>query len=126
MSGKGAARVRYHAVHEFHDKVLRVHGLVEQYATARDKPDDLLQPIGRAFARLKTLFLGAGLDNLSHLCASMEIAARRGHSRVMKVRILRDTVASIRMQLDVEMRGLLAQIKAEEEKEKEEKEKEKS
>jgi chemotaxis protein histidine kinase CheA len=124
MSGKGAAHVRHVALLEFTDRVQRVHGLVEQYATARQNPDEYLAPIGRAFARLKTQFLGAGFDHLSQLCAAMEIAARRGQSRPMKTRILRDAVGSMRMQLDVELRAALADIKAEEEKETKESKKE--
>ena len=124
MSGKAAAQARHHALLDFSDKVQRIHGLVEQYAMGRNNPDEYLPPIGRAFARLKTAFLGAGLDSLSHLCGSMEIAARRRHTRQMKIRILRDAVASMRLQLDVEMRSLLAEIHAEEEKQKEEQQKE--
>jgi hypothetical protein len=120
MSGKAAAQVRHHALLDLNEKVQRLHGLVEQYAGARHDPDGHLPPIGRTFARLKTIFLGAGFDNLSQICGAMEIAARRGHSRTMKVRILRDAVGSIRMQIDVEMRSLLAEMKAQEEKEKEE------
>jgi chemotaxis protein histidine kinase CheA len=123
MSGKALAQSRYNALLECGDSVRRVHGLVEQYATARHDPDEYLAPIGRAFARLKTQFLGAGFDSLSQLCTQMEIAARRGHSRSMKTRILRDAVGSLRMQLDGETRAALAEVKAEEEKGREESEK---
>jgi hypothetical protein len=123
MSFKAAAQVRHHEMVEFTEKVQRVHGLVEQYAMARVNADEHLPRLGRAFSQLKTAFLRAGQDNLSQMCAAMEIATRRGLSRAMKVRILRDTVGSIRMQLDVAVRRLLADVKAEEEKEKEEREK---
>src|SRR5687768_120865 len=119
MSGNAASQIRHHTLLEFTEKVQHLHGLVERYAVARQNTDEYLAPIGRAFARLKTVFLGAGFDHLSQLCGAMEITSRRGHSRQMKVRILRDAVGSMRMQLDVELRSLLADMKAEEEKKKE-------
>lgn len=119
MTGNAASQVRHHALLEFSDKIQHVHGLVERYAMAGQNPDEHLAPIGRAFARLKIAFLGAGFDSLSQLCGAMEITSRRGHSRQMKIRILREAVGSMRMRLDVELRSLHAEIKAQEEKEKE-------
>jgi chemotaxis protein histidine kinase CheA len=119
MAGKAASQVRHHTLMEFTEKIQHLHGLVERYAMARQNPDEYLPPIARVFARLKTAFLGAGFDNLSQLCGSMEITSRRGHSKQMKMRILREAVGSMRMQLDVELRSLLAEMKADEEKDKE-------
>lgn len=89
--------------------VQRVHGLVEQFATASHNPDQFLIPLGRAFSRLKLQFTGSGLDALAQLCSSMETTARRGLPFHTKSRILRDAVGSMRFQLELEIRTLLAE-----------------
>jgi hypothetical protein len=115
MSGKlsPAAQARYSAIQPVADKVHRVHGLVEQYAAARGSSTEHLGlAASRAFSQLKLHFMGIGLDSLSQLCGSMEIAARRGMAQHSKARILRDGVASLRFQLELELRSIVSEDQA--------------
>jgi hypothetical protein len=93
---------------EFVQQVQRAHGLVEQYATTRADPEPFVVPIRRAFQQLKMKFMAAGYDALSQLCGSMEMAVSRGGAYATKRRILREAVASLRFQLELEQRTLIS------------------
>jgi hypothetical protein len=108
-----AAQQRIAALGDLLLKVQRVHGLVEQFAAARTGQDSMAIPIKRAFAQLKREFMGAGLDAISQLAGSMELAAGRGMGPQAKARILREGVGSIRFQIELEQRAVLAEAKAE-------------
>jgi len=84
-----------------------LHGLTEQFATARSGEDQIARRIKRRYRHFKLKLMAAGFDHLSQLAASMEIAAGRGSSRRTKTRILRDGVASIRQQLEAEEKGII-------------------
>lgn len=101
------------ALSEFVDAVQRLHGLVELYATAKANPEQYLLPLTRGFGRLKIQFMGAGMDALSQLSGSMEIAAKRGLSARAKSRILREGVGSMRFQLELEQRAIISDDEAE-------------
>jgi hypothetical protein len=106
---------------EFITKVARVHGLVEQYAAAKNNVQQYELPAMRAVQQLKMRFMGAGFDSLSQLCGAMETTLRRGGSQATKVRILREGVGSLKFQLELAQRtvkneDMLAQNKAAEEK----------
>lgn len=103
-------------VAEFHQRVQRVHGLVEQYAAAKSNHEALAQPLRRAFQQLKLQFMGAGYDSLSQLCGSMELATSRGGSPSNKTRILREGVGSLRFQLELEQRSIVSADRAAQEK----------
>lgn len=109
-----AAQMRIARLREMADKVQHVHGLVERYASTRDprQLEQLKQPMKRAFGRLKLEFMGAGMDNMSQLAGSMEIAAGRGGSPQSKSRILREGVGSLRFQIDHEQRRVASEDKA--------------
>lgn len=107
LSPSAAAKLA--TLNEFATRVQRVHGLVEMYATSKSNPDQYLMPMQRAFGKLKMQFMGAGMDPLSQLCGSMEIAAKRGMSPMQKVRILRDGVGSLRFQLELEQRAVVSE-----------------
>jgi hypothetical protein len=96
------------------ERVQHLHGLVERFATTRDPKlaEPLVQPMKRAFGRLKLELSGAGLDTLSQLAGSMEVAAGRGGSVQMKIRILREGVGSIRHRLDQEARSVASADRA--------------
>lgn len=96
------------------EKVHHVYAMVERYAGTRDpKQAELLgQPLKRSFGRLKLELMGAGLDTLSQLAGSMEIAAGRGTSHHQKSRILREGVGSLRFQVDQEQRKVISEHKA--------------
>lgn len=114
MAGKlsPSAQARLATVSEFANRVQRVHGLVEQYASSKTNPDQYLMPMTRGFGQLKMMFMGAGLDAMSQLCGSMEIASKRGLSYMQKVRILREGVGSLRFQLELEQRAIVSEDQA--------------
>ena len=114
MAGKmsPSAQGKLAALNEFSLRVQRVHGLVEQYASSKTNPDQYLMPMTRGFAQLKLQFMGAGLDSMSQLCGSMEIASKRGLSYMQKVRILREGVGSLRFQLEMEQRVVVNEDQA--------------
>jgi hypothetical protein len=114
MAGKlsPSAQGRLAIVNEFVNRVQRVHGLVEQYATSKTNPDQYVMSMTRGFGQLKMLFMGAGLDSMSQLCGSMEIASKRGLSHMQKVRILREGVGSLRFQLEMEQRAIVSDDQA--------------
>ncbi|MGH7481862.1 MAG: hypothetical protein ACRELV_06870 [Longimicrobiales bacterium] len=111
MAGKLTARgqAKLSEMAELQRQLQHVHGLVEQFAAARAGQDRQAQAARRAFGRLKLKFMGAGLDPLSQLCGSMEIAAGRGMGQPTKSRILREGVASLRFQLELEERSVVAE-----------------
>jgi hypothetical protein len=117
MAGKlsPAAQGKLAILNEFSNRVQRVHGLVEQYASSKTNPDQYVMPMTRGFAQLKMLFMGAGLDAMSQLCGSMEIASKRGLSYMQKVRILREGVGSLRFQLEMEQRAVVSDDQARQE-----------
>lgn len=81
--------------------------MVEQFAAAKGQIDAM--PMKRAFSDLKRQLMGAGLDAVAQLAGGMEIAAGRGASPVAKIRILREGVGSIRFQIEMEQRALVAE-----------------
>jgi hypothetical protein len=109
-----AALQKMATLHHMTERLQHLHGLVERFATTRDPKlaEPLVQPMKRAFGRLKLELSGAGLDSLSQLAGSMEVAAGRGGSVQMKIRILRDGVGSIRYQLDQEARSVASEDQA--------------
>lgn len=94
------------------DKVGRAHSLVEQYAVAKANADQVLMPLSRVLAQLKMNFMGAGLDAMSQLAGSMEIAAKRGLAPTAKLRILREGVGSLKFQLELAQRTIVSEDKA--------------
>lgn len=126
MAGKlsASATVRLVGVRDLAEKVQRAHGLVEQFAAAKDKAETLTPQIKRAFAKLKMAFMGAGLDAMSQLAGSMEIAAGRITAQRTKARILREGVGSMRFQIEMEERSIIADDVAKQQQEAAEKERE--
>jgi hypothetical protein len=114
MAGKlrPQTQMKLAGLEEFVQRVQHVHGLVERYATTRGDADPFVMPIRRAFQQLKMRFMGAGFDALSQLCASMEQAVARGGSQATKSRILREGVGSLRFQLELEQRSIIAEDQA--------------
>lgn len=116
MAGKLSprAQMKLATLQGMADKVQHVHGLVERYATTRDprQAEGLAMPIKRTFGRLKIELMGAGLDTLSQLAGSMEIAAGRGGSQRNKARILREGVGSLRFQVEQEQKKVVSEDQA--------------
>ncbi len=96
------------------DKVQHVYSMVERYAGTKNprQAEMLAMPLKRAFGKLKLELMGAGLDTLSQLAGSMEIAAGRGNAQHQKVRILREGVGSMRFQVEQEQRKVITEEKA--------------
>jgi hypothetical protein len=94
------------------EKVHRAHSLVEQYAAARVNAEQFLLPLNRQLTQLKMQFMGAGLDSLSQLAGSMELASRRGMSPLARVRVLREGVGSIRFQVELAQRAIVTEAKS--------------
>lgn len=113
MAGKlsPTAQQRLAALSELERRVQSVHGLVEQYAAARANLESIEIPLKRSFSRLKMQLMGVGLDAMSQLAGSMEIAAKRGMSHLAKVRILREGVGSLKFQLELAQRAVLTDEK---------------
>ncbi len=113
MAGKlsPTAQTRLATLAELERRVQTVHGLVEQYAAAKQNFETLEIPLKRTFSQLKMHFMGAGLDALSQLAGSMEIASKRGMSHLAKIRILREGVGSMRFQLELAQRAVMTDEK---------------
>ncbi|MGH7476139.1 MAG: hypothetical protein ACRELD_07610 [Longimicrobiales bacterium] len=113
MAGKLTPRgqARLAALDELLRPVQSVHGLVEHFAAARTGQPQQAQIIKRTFSRLKLRFTGAGFDSLAQLAASLELAAGRSMSQPTKAKILREGVASMKFQLELEHRAVLAEEK---------------
>jgi hypothetical protein len=90
-------------------KVQRVYAMIEQLAAAKSGADALAQSIKRELQRLKMNLMQGGMDSISQLAGGMEIAAGRGGNVSTKTRILREGIASIKFQLELETRSILAE-----------------
>lgn len=93
------------------DRVQTVYGQVERYAATREpkQAEALTVPLRRAFGKLKLDLMGVGLDSLSQLAGSMEIATRRGGSQQNRARILREGIGSMRFQIEQEQRRVISE-----------------
>lgn len=96
---------------DFHLRVQRLHGLVEQYATARANPALYEGPIRRSADQLKTLFNGAGYAPMAQMAGTIAVALRRGGPISGKARVMREAVGTLRSLLDTEQRVTAAEGK---------------
>lgn len=116
MAGKLSpkAQIRLNTLRDMEDKVQHVYSLIEQYAAAKGPAADMFaMNVKRAFGRLKLELMGVGLDSLSQLAASMELAAKRGGNQASKLRVLREGVGTIRFNIELEQRSVKAADEAE-------------
>lgn len=106
MAGASVSRLQQQLtqLEQLQNRVQNVHGLVERFAAERHNLEPHAIAVRRAFNRLKFELTGLGFDSMAQICAAMELAARQGGSQLFKARVLRDGVASLRLQLDVESR----------------------
>jgi len=96
-------------ISDFQLRVQRLHGMVEQYATAKVNASLHEAPIRRAAEHLKITLIGAGYAQLAQVAASIAMALRRGGSAAGKARALREGVGTLRAQLDTEQRIVAAE-----------------
>jgi hypothetical protein len=101
--------MRLAQLEELQRRVQSIHGLVEQFATTKTNPDTYEMAIKRGFSQLKMHFMGAGMDGMSQLAGSMEIASKRGMSQLAKARILREGVGTMRFQVELEQRAVVTE-----------------
>jgi hypothetical protein len=85
-------------------RLQHAHGLVERFATDNANPDQWIGPLRRVFTQLKGEFALAGLDSMSQACSALDLVARRGGGRILKIRVLREGVASLRSHLETQER----------------------
>lgn len=102
ITPRGQAKLS--ALSEIQRTTQTLHSLTEQFATAKVHEDQFAQQLKRRYGRLKLKLMGAGFDRLSQLAGAMEIAAGRGGSNRNKARVLREGIASMKSQLDIEER----------------------
>ena len=114
MAGKlsPSAQLRLGTLADLERKVQSVHGLVEMFATTKSNPDTYEMAIKRGFTQLKMQFMGAGMDAMSQLAGSMEIASKRGMSQHSKGRILREGIGTMKFQLELEARSVVSEDQA--------------
>ena len=114
MSGKlsPSAQLRLATLQDLERRVQSIHGLVETYAATKQKPENYEMAIKRGFTQLKMHFMGAGMDAMSQLAASMEMATKRGMSQLNKTRILREGVGTMRFQIELEARTVVSEDQA--------------
>ena len=114
MAGKlsPSAQLRLATLADLERRVQSVHGLVEMFATTKSNPDAYEMAIKRGFTQLKMQFMGAGMDAMSQLAGSMEIASKRGMSQHAKGRILREGVGTMKFQLELEARSVVSEDQA--------------
>ncbi len=94
------------ALEELSRSTQTLHALTEQFATAKAHEDQIAQQLKRRYGHFKRNLMGAGFDQLAQLAGSMETAAGRSGSQRTKARILREGIASIRFQLEMEEHAL--------------------
>jgi hypothetical protein len=106
----------------------RIHGLVEQYALSvkQNKPGGtFLQNIKRQVPTLAAMLKGQ-FGMISDLVTSINMQITRGSSEQMRVRAMREGMASIRAQLEIAITHTIQkhEVKAEKEEKNETEEKE--
>jgi hypothetical protein len=98
------ARQRLADLEVLQNRIQHLHGLVERFVAERNDPDQHIAALRRSLVRMKTELTGAGLDAMAQVCASLEIVAKRSGSKPFKGRVLREGIASLRLQLEIEQR----------------------
>lgn len=102
-----AAQAKVSLYESFSQHVARLHSLVEQFAVAGPKREEMRPAIKRAASQTKVRFMSSGIDSLAQQCASIEMAASRGGNPNQLVRILRELIGSLKFQLDLEIRSIV-------------------
>ena len=106
MALNAADRQKLAQLEGFGGRLQHVHGLVERFAVDMNEAERWTQMLRRSLTQLKMELMGAGLDSMAQQCGALELAARRGSSRVSKLRILREGVGSLRQQIELEQRAV--------------------
>src|SRR5688500_16870679 len=94
-----------------HD-VGRIHSLTEQYAAAKSGQDNFKVSLKRAAGQAKLRFMTSGLAQLSQICSAIELQASRTAAQGAMARALREHVANLKFQIDLEMRIIMKEDEA--------------
>ncbi len=105
----GKALRRLSSLEEAKRKLDRIHGLVEQLASARSGEEAMLRSVGRATAEVARLFADNALAVMADTAGKMAMIASRGGGLNMKVRALREMVGSLRANLETQARVIAAE-----------------
>ncbi len=106
MAGKlsAGAQQRVVLLESFTNDIGRLNSLVEQFAVAKAGTENINSSIRRLAGQLKLKLMGGGLDAMSQLCGSIEMAAARGLQPAQKTRIMRENVGSLKFQIELAIR----------------------
>lgn len=114
----GAGQVRMATLDEAMALHQRIHGLVEQYALSvkRNQPaSHLMMNLKRQMPVLAGKLKGQ-FGMISDLATALNMQMTRGSSDQVRVRVMRDGVAAIRVQLEIAVTQTIAKHKIEDEK----------
>lgn len=90
------------------NRLRHAHALIEQFAASPKDAEQLSGTIRRTVNQLKMHFTTAGFDRLAQMCAQIEQTARRGMSHGPKARSLREAIANLNRQIELERRAVVA------------------
>ena len=94
-------------------KVDRIHGLVEQYATAKKGGDHFAGMISRAAKDVGRVFLNSGQGVMADHANQMAMLARRGGATQTKFRGLREMVGALQGEIERAEKKIVADDEAE-------------
>lgn len=109
MAGKysPAAQQELAKYEGFMHDVGRIHSLSEQYAAAKAGQENIKSSLKRAAGQAKLKFMTSGMAQLSQICGAIELQASRTAAQGYMSRALREHVANLKFQIDLEMRVII-------------------
>lgn len=115
MAGKysPAAQQKLAQYELFMNDVGRINSLCEQYAAAKSGQENLKMSLKRAAGQAKLKFMTQGKAQLSQICGAIEQQASRTAAQGAMTRALREHVANLKFQIDLEMRVIINEDMAE-------------
>lgn len=90
-------------------KVDRLHSLIEQFAGARAKPEQFLQPISHTAVDVNRLLMNKGYGVMADYANQIIMVAKRGGAQNTKSRTFRELVNSIRSAMDTNVKVIIAE-----------------
>jgi hypothetical protein len=81
--------------------------LVEQYAAAKSNPDQYSSLLSRALSQLRQKAMMRNIGFIADAAGQLSVAASRGGSPMMKARMLRDGVVSLKALIERTIKGTI-------------------
>lgn len=81
--------------------------LVEQYAAAKSNPDQYSSQVSRELAQLRQKAMMRNIGFIADSAGQLSVAASRGGSPLMKARMLRDGVVSLKALIERTIKGTI-------------------